>query len=359
MRKEPPKYAQALDALRAEILSGAVSPGEKLPSETLLMQRFGYSRQTVRKALEQLAAAGWIETRQGMGSVVIWPQAAADPPRREVLLLSHYPDHYFFPLYIRSMEQTLQRSGYSLVTRFTHNQAAVETQLLSEAVHGGYAGILLFPAQSAYLRDALYLYKQLEQSRRPCVLISNPVLGTSLPVVAVDDYAGGFLAGSHLADLGHTEALCIMNEAEHAGRMRHAGFLAAWNARGLQYDASQTVWFSHESKDTLLQSQLLMQALHGKSGIFCYNDQLAFHVIRLLAHGGLRVPQDVSVIGFDDSEYALLPDGGLTTIRQDPQAIGAAAAQALLDRLAAASAGAGQLFAPELVLRGSSGAANP
>lgn len=354
MRSQPPKYGRVLENLKEKILSGDYPQGTKLPSETQLMQEYGFSRQTVRKALEQLAIQGWIETRQGMGSIVTRYQTHSEPFRREILLLVHYPDHNFFPHYINGIERVLHRSQYTLVTKFTHNRAEVEGQLLEEALGARYAGILLFPAQSARLRENLYLYHALEQSGMPAVLISNPVLDTTLPVVTLDDYAAGYLAGQHLAGLGHKSMICLMNREDHSSHLRHAGFLAACRAYGLTYDTDRTIWIQREALQSLFIDEMpLLSSLKGSTAAFCYNDDVAFRLVWLLMGRGIRIPDEYSVLGCDDSEFASLCPVPLTTVRQNPQAIGEAAASELLLRLQDPKHSASRTFPPELIVRSS------
>lgn len=352
MRSHPPKYAQVADELKTRIHQEVYPRGAKLPSETELMEETGFSRATVRKALDQLAQEGWIETRQGMGSLVLGPPAPAGPVRREVLLLVHYPDHSFFPRYIDGIEEVLQKSAYTLVTKFTHNRADVEERLLEDALEAGYAAILLFPAQSASLRRNLYLYKALEHCGKPVILLSNPILDTQLPVVTLDDYTVGSLAGQHLAALGHRSVLCLMNGEDHSSHLRQAGFLGAWHAHGLSHEGRHTVYLTRQQiPDLFSGAEPLLPLIEETTAAFCYNDDVAFRLVRFLQARGIPVPEAYSVIGCDDSEYAALCPVPLTTVRQDPEGIGRAAAQAFLRRLQNPHHNCNQTFPPKLVVR--------
>ena len=354
MENKQSKHLQLYRAIKQSIASGTYKSNEKLPSEMELMQQTGFSRQTVRKALDRLSVEGLISKRQGMGSVVAAKRNQQHVCSRQVLLLVHYPEHSYFPKYISGIDRVLQAGGYSLSIKFSHNRLEDEAMQLTEAFERDYCGILLFPAQSAYLHEKLYLYKHLETGRIPCVLLCNPVLDTGLPVVTVDDYLGGYLAGRHLCALGHANIACFVNSDEHSARMRYAGFIAALQDGGVSYDDNGTVWFRYVTREEVFkepQRSGLIHKLEGRTAAFCYNDDMALRLLHFQEDRGMRIPEDFSIVGYDDSYPQMLTKIGLTTVRQNPEEIGETAARNLLVCMQRDDFDANRVFKPELIVR--------
>ena len=186
----------------------------------------------------------------------------------------------------------------------------------------------------------------------PLVVVDEMVPGLeSTPLVSSDHRQGGFLAAMHLRELGHTDVAVLSGPAGLASSVeRTEGF------REVFPDAVQLVGDYSEKSGRLLAS-LLMQADRPITGVFAGNDLMAFGVIAELQSRGLRVPADVSVVGFDDVDFASRITPSLTTIRQPAVELGKRSAQLLLDHVIHGHALQGRHFSlpVRLVRRDSTG----
>ncbi|QDC08687.1 LacI family DNA-binding transcriptional regulator [Oceanicola sp. D3] len=160
--------------------------------------------------------------------------------------------------------------------------------------------------------------------------------GATLPSVRSDNEAGARLAVQHLYDLGHRDIAHVTGPAGNVlTKARRAGMLAERARLGLP---SRDDWiirgdFSLASGREAAQRIIAMK--ERPSAVFCASDQVAFALMSTLMAAGVRVPEDISVVGFDDIDLSKVYTPALTTIRQDRHALGARAARLLLERIAA------------------------
>lgn len=173
--------------------------------------------------------------------------------------------------------------------------------------------------------------------------------------VSLDEESAGFTATQHLIQLGHRRIVSITGPAcEDCSEDRQNGYLQALLQAGIEPDPDLVVegdW-SATSGYTVVRSLLKRQVAF--SGIFAQNDRMAVGAVRALREANLRVPQDISIIGFDDMPLASYFDPPMTTMRQDPFQLGRLAAQLLLNAIENPTLDTQHLRLPaELIVRGS------
>ena len=345
------KYQTVYDELKREIVSGRLAPGEKMPSELKLMERYDFSRQTIRKALEELTKDGYIHKVQGSGSFVKSPHAGGKNAKT-VIFIALFFFYYFFSQYIAGVEKVLKENGYALNISFSNNRPEDEARCLQEAMEKGCAGILLIPARSACIYSNLHLYKKIKQLRIPCITMGGQLPYAGLPCVIMNDFEGGKMAAEYLIDKGHTRIACIMNRTEGSGSMRYAGYQAALCGAGIREEDGWARWYEYESfQEFLEQERLVEDCLSKVTAVFCFNDEMALGIMGILEKRGVRVPEDVSVIGYDDSYMCMFGAKKLTSVRQEPLKLGERAAQNLLGLIKNPNGDADAFFEPEVVER--------
>ncbi|WBB82223.1 LacI family DNA-binding transcriptional regulator [Micromonospora sp. WMMD882] len=211
----------------------------------------------------------------------------------------------------------------------------------------------------------------LTRRRLPLVYVDqDPVEGS--PAVNVDDRAGARAAAQHLLDLGHRSVGLLLSGLHgphglvspqdvildgHASKQRLLGWRDALDAAGV------TPLLARQAGATLEQAKagarLLLDRPDRPTAILCFSDAIAYGVLQAAEELGIRVPDELSVVGFDDNPLAVQVRPALTTVRQDVQAKGRVAAAALTRAIEDSRAGrpvtAEQVLLPvELVVRGSS-----
>ncbi|PVB62223.1 LacI family DNA-binding transcriptional regulator [Labrenzia sp. 011] len=185
------------------------------------------------------------------------------------------------------------------------------------------------------------------------------VHGSELPSVRSDNIRGARLAVRHLHELGHRKIAHVTGPEDNVlTHARREGMLAERARLGLPFREEWIIRgdFSLNSGRHAVERILAME--ERPTAVFCASDQVAFGLISTLAANGIRVPEDMSVVGFDDIELSEYYVPALTTIRQDRRALGAQAATLLLERIDRENDGSCMMPAPvmldvELVVRAS------
>jgi DNA-binding LacI/PurR family transcriptional regulator len=252
-----------------------------------------------------------------------------------------------FPAFADVVGGALAHMGFTpvLCTRTTGgvSEADYVDMLLGQRVSG-----VIFAGGNYTLADADHgHYQRLRQRRLPAVLVNASIDGLGFPRVSTSDTVAVAQAYGHLASLGHERIGMITGPPDHLPSRRK---LQAFP--GSQKLAEHTI-FSLEGGHSAA-ARLIDR---GATGLICASDVLALGAIRGVRRNGLNVPDDISVVGYDDSAVMTCTDPPLTTIRQPIEAMGHAAVALLMSELAGTPVIADELlFDPELVVRGSTAA---
>ncbi len=204
-------------------------------------------------------------------------------------------------------------------------------------------------------------YRRLLDRGLPVVLVNASISDLGFPTVATDDRHAVEQAYSHLASLGHQSIGLILGPRDHVPSSRKlTAFQSSHRLAGGDADEArpgkliERTIFSMEGGHAAA-TRLIKR---GVTALICASDVLALGAVRAVRRQGLSVPDDVSVVGYDDSMFMICTDPPLTTIRQPIEAMGQAVVALLVSEIAGNQVPADELlFEPELVVRGSTGAA--
>lgn len=260
----------------------------------------------------------------------------------------------FFTDVARGVEDRLAESDCILILCSTDESAEREVRYLRLLEEQGVQGVLITPAGSE--TSALDL---LRSRGTPVVLMDRRSSKNEMCSVAVDDVKGGELAARHLVDMGHRRIGFVNGPAsirQCADRRR--GVRRAMRAVGLDVE-TDLVEITVESLNTAAGDASVEELLRPRrrpSAIICVNDLVALGVMRALARRSLAVPEQISVVGYDDLEFAGMLATPLTSVRQPRHPLGYAAADLLLKESADGPDHQHRqvLFQPELIVRESS-----
>ncbi|MFC1403627.1 MULTISPECIES: LacI family DNA-binding transcriptional regulator [Streptacidiphilus] len=267
-----------------------------------------------------------------------------------------------FPALAQVIEQVLTRYGYTPLLCTQTPGGSTEDELVDMLVERGVTGIVFVSGLHADTTADMERYARLAGRGVPYVLINGYSERISAPFVSPDDRAAMRMAVQHLVELGHERIGLALGQRRFVPVLRKLeGFTAACRELLGQSDEEiagriQHTLFSVEGGHAA--AAALLEA--GCTAVVCGSDLMAFGVIRAARQHGFHVPGDVSVVGFDDSPLIAFADPPLTTIRQPVEAMGAAAVDALLEEINGNALHRAEfVFQPELVVRGSTGAARP
>ena len=224
-----------------------------------------------------------------------------------------------------------------------HNQEDLAETMLHNLCRGtGLRGLCTMrPTAEKIIRPILCLNRReiadfLEKYQIPYVFIQG--IYTEMkdkPHILMDDAKGGYLVTKYLLDLGHRRITGFFKADDIQGIQRHKGYVKALQEDGIPYDPDQVVWFHTEdrrSKPSMMVKEMVKSG-QLPDGIVCYNDQIAVQVIETLEACGLRVPEDVSVVGFNNYLYPELADREITTYEVNIKAMTKVALEKVLKQI--------------------------
>ena len=185
------------------------------------------------------------------------------------------------------------------------------------------------------------------------IILQGSLPDVPAPSVDIDNRAGARTAVEHLLGLGHRRIGCITNAplAYTAAADRVAGYRDALAAAEIGFDGGLVIEGAFDAASGHAAMTNLLAHAKDVTAVFVASDMVAFGALRALREAGLRVPADISVVGFDDIPLARHFDPPLTTIRLPANALGAAAGRALVDRLAGRPTSERTLLPTELIVR--------
>jgi LacI family transcriptional regulator len=238
-------------------------------------------------------------------------------------------DDPFWSEVVDGVESVLHSEGYSLLIASTHNEKKRENEVLQAMVERGVDGVLLM---SPHFREEQCRF--LDSYNLPMVMVNNEGVGESQYVILNDDEYGIGLVTKHLIDLGHTRIAYLGKRHSASSRSRLAGFRAEMQSARLPLDKK---YFYHTTGGNPSAgregAEYLFSLDEPPTGIVCYNDFMAVGVYNFLHENGLRIPEDISVTGFDDIPIASYLYPPLTTFHQYKFELGEGAGRMMMEVL--------------------------
>ncbi len=253
----------------------------------------------------------------------------------------------FYAELARVLEHRLWDAGFQTFLCDSAHDAKRERAHFTNLLDRRADGIIVI-----YEGEASELPKLAAETSTPVVFLDRPVEG--LVSVATDNYLGGTLAARHLLSLGHTLIGALVGDGEVTNiRARMGGFTAGLAAGGVEL-----AYTLHGSQSLTLgeRAEELMRLPEPPTAIFATNDIVAVGAWRTLLTHGFRIPEDVSLIGFDNIEMGRLLLPPLSTVAQDISALGAHAAELLLNPTELPAHARSAIITPQLLHRGSTAA---
>lgn len=259
----------------------------------------------------------------------------------------------FFPQIVRAVEDEANARGLGVVLCNASDDPSRELAYLELLLERRVDGLIVASARTIRRLAGL-----LARVPMPVVLVNAASRGSPLPGITTAHRRGARLATEHLVNLGHRRIAHISAPFSHAAaaRLRRAGVTDALAAAGIDTSSLRVVNGDEHVAGGARAMEVLLAGGDVPTGVVCYNDLTAIGALRGARAAGLRVPEELSIVGFDDIELASWTDPPLTTVRQPTGAMGRWA----VEHLAAALGGEAGVdehvtLEPELVVRGTSG----
>lgn len=334
-------YQKVFADIKSKIASGEYGAGHLLPSEREIGELYQVDRTTVRKALLLLCEEHLVTKLPGKGTCVSHAPSAPQIPQPQIHASSlpikniafilprtkDASDRITFPTYAGLLfvaEKECSRNHFRLVYMTLDDEDSLEKYLASME----YAGIIFLSAVAE---------KHIEKARQlhiPSVLLNN--CSELITSIMPDNFNGGYQAAKYLLDMGHRNLLLLSgNRTSTNCRERIKGFTYACFEYGVPFDQTHILGGDQWSFDYGYQEIITNYPSFRQrpTAIFACGDRLALGASKALKELGLNIPEDVSVIGYDNSEQAQYATPKLTSVDTNLKALGTTAVYALMDHI--------------------------
>lgn len=362
------KYNMVKNWIKSKVFDGTFQPNQKISSESELMKQFNVSRHTVRLALADLVNEGLLYKEQGSGTYVsersLKKNQTNSVSSKKVAIITTYISDYIFPSIIRGAESVLSQEGYQVTLFSTNNNHESEKRILETVISQNFDGVIVEPTKSAISNPNINYYLNLEALKIPYIMI-NAFYDELEPIsVTLNDMQGGYLQTEHLIRLGHRNILGFFKNDDMQGLKRMKGYLKAYRDYGIPIIPQNIITYNTKSKDSALPLEQLEDRLSNSpekiTGIVSYNDELAMRILEVLRQKNLQIPEDISIVGFDDSFLSEVSEVKLTTIKHPKSELGEMAAKLIISLIeinngpkSTDSTAESYVFEPSLVIRNS------
>ncbi len=260
-------------------------------------------------------------------------------------------ENAFFSSLAKRIVNRCRQEGYLLIIANSNDQYSQDRELLRNIAARGVDGLFLIASNESYLDNAALL-KDLQKLPIPYVMVDRVYDGFACDRVLFDNELGARLAVRHLLSMGHTRIGCVSNMESNNGRARLQGYRNALREANLEYTPAYVAKGDYHFDSGFAAAQALLQT--DVTAAFVGNDMMALGFLKYLYNRGLRVPEDFSLVGYDNSLSPFVLGVALTSVAQDPQLLGEEACRLLIDKLREKNAEPQAVcLTPELVVRNS------
>lgn len=318
-----PKYKLIYQTLKNKILNHQINVGDKLPSENQLAKEYSVSRITSKRALTELENDGLVSRQAGIGTIV--QKDHLTEIKNEILFVIPFANNAEFGDYTSGLLEVFNEQQNFQITTVTNQK--FRNFPLSRVNQA--KGIIYYVES---LTNDLKVITKLFLDKIPIVILDKSFDDLPIPSVTCDNFNGGKLAATTLLQSGLQKLAFVTNEnsiSDSSVRSRYFGFLSAVQ------DQKTITPVLFNIKDHDISALIADIKVKKVDGIVAQNDVVAIRIMNQLHQSGIKIPEDVSVIGFDNIQASTLSYPALTTIEQNFVALGANAAKLLLQLIEA------------------------
>ena len=221
-----PMYQQIKRDIEQQILSGQIKIGDKLMSETEMLEHYHVARMTVRAALTELVNNGCLAKERGRGTFCV---ALPRQAKKSIDVLLDTGDNYFAPYFLSGIGRVLDREGYQLVLNDTRDNVEMFEKLLQQIISRGTSGIIIQPYRRVQdiSEELLQELESCQAAGIPVVTIDGKFRDQDLVGYMTDDVYGGKLATEHLIAMGHRKILGLFRSSYRDSVFRTRGYCRA------------------------------------------------------------------------------------------------------------------------------------
>jgi len=357
LNNSTPLYLQIVDDIKSQIATKKLKVGDKIGSHSELASHYNVSLITIKKALATMIYEGVAYSRVGMGTYVAKSLLESNQREQQTIgLVFRDFRSPFFSRVMHSVEEAAYKLGYHVLISNSSGKAEREDSQIARFRKFGVKGLIIASMTHEY--HATPVIRRMVNEHFPFVMVSY-MEGDDIPFVGSDHELGGFMATDYLLKMGYQRIGYINGEkGNEVGNLRLQGYQRALKKYHRQVDDRllfrlrlRGEWHDYQSGFEI--GKQFKNLKVQPDAMFVYNDLAALGFEYAILEQGLRVPEDVAIIGFDDIEsgqYAATP---LTTIQQPTEIIGRQAMEVLVKQIEGKKVSLRRILKPKLIIRNS------
>lgn len=352
--KDPaPLYEQIENDIKTRIHNGEYKVGDQIASQNEMAKEYDVSLITVKKALTNLIGQGVLFGRVGKGTYIASQPAQIDLQKHKTIgVVLRNLEHPFFSKVIEAAEREAYTQDYHfLISSSSGNREKEETQI-KRFRSIGVSGLIIASLSLVY--TATKILRKIHDEEFPYITVSY-MHDPDIWFVGADNELGGYLAGKHLVECGYKKIGYI-----HGGRgnilgdVRKNGFWRALDEGGVEVHSNYVYYLEDEPiryESGYKMGKRFVKLKDRPEALFIYTDSAALGFLKAVTEKGMKVPDDVAIVGYNDIDAARMAPVPLTTISQPVEEIGKKAVIALIQRIHKIEQPNRYIFKPELVVR--------
>ncbi len=330
-----PLYKQVRDFILKNINDHNFKPGEVIPTERELCDMLSVSRHTIRKAIQELVHEGYLYRVQGAGTFVFDKADINNNNNNSYVgvILGDCSSELEFKI-LNGIEYKLKEAGYTITFRSSFDNYKKESENIQKMKNEGVAGMIIMPAEDQKDSTAI---SDLKEEEFPFVLVDRKLQNCETDAVLSDNIDGTYKATEHLINLGHKKIAFVKSKFSRTSSIeqRITGYNKALQEYGMSADKELTFAYNEQ----VLDDQIIYDKLYkfiqekGVTAIVAVNDYVALTIVKMCRREGISIPDELSLVGFDNRNITEHLEVPLTTVAQFPEKMGFNAAKLLIDNI--------------------------
>ena len=329
------KYLPIVNWVKKGIEDKTFKAGDKLPTEDELIKKFSCGRYTARQAISALEEEGLVNRIQGSGSYIAPSEVENETQQNSSNIIGVIIRNnrvHIFPEVFRGISEQLSSHGYLMNIFITDNDYIKERQAIENVLAMNPAGIILEPAGSPLVPYNQPIYEEL--SKKIPLISFHGRVSDNTPYIPLQGRKGTQKLARYLIDHGHTKIGSLYCMDEYTVISRYMGFKDEMAANGLEISEENTLWIRRNLLSDIFSDNgnlAVDRMIKNVSAVICHDDRIAYELIKYLHSKNIRVPEDISVVGYDNADIFTDTDIRLTTIAHPKAKYGENVANGILE----------------------------
>ena len=328
-----PQYFQLQTWLIEQIEQGVFKPKDKIPTEAELVQITGLARATIRQAIQNLVNMGYLQRKKRLGTFVLDHGSGVD---RRTLVGIILPDIRtgYAPILARGAEDEASKSGYSLILCNTDDLFVKAEFHANRLIEHSVSGVIFVPTAAPDDKNQLIINKLLQQNI-PVVLADRTIPGDNLDYVTTDNFDGAYELTRYLILKGHKRIAITLSDRFNTERERLAGYKKALLDYKVPIDPDiiKIHQGPYAEKAYAKYARSLLKPEKEITAIFAGHDRIAYVVYSVAEEMNISIPENISLVGYDDLRPACSHTISLTTMHQPIYEMGQESMRLMIKRM--------------------------